>query len=749
MVFVLSLLLLGCTVIPVDIGVDQATLDSILARALPTACFCYTENKLLFLSTSYAPKLILCTPRESLSRRACILGEFTSIATAGREYDQRTSIIQHLIQQGSRRGPTAPVALIFTSGTSGTPKGVLFTDEFVTPKNPISTVQPFVRIHFQSYDQSFILSLLSLMKYAGCVAFSRNGAASVLDDMQYARPTNVGAPPVFWNTLYKEFCLQLTSESKGNPKADHASLQQKVAQHLAQQTGNRIKIATSGGAPISREVVQFMRDFLHLHLEDLYGTCETSGIASNGTVYPGVQVQILPLPGEEAQPNFGEICVHSPRIITEYWKDPEGTAKSFTTIAGKIFYRTGDVGSVVTQDALGREMGAHWDIGNPPRGDTYWKWVPTGILETLLEEIPIVGQALVIPCTANLHTVAVIVPSGNFHEFWDNEISECEANTYMLHTIDRWCRLKRREAFEIPHSVLLERSKWSSLNGLVTGSGKKKRFALLTRYKSMQISCGPCSFTVGISSYVSQTLSSEFTALLQRVLPSCPSSIPIDSTFAFLGGNSLCVGRLATLLFQHFGLHLPPKDILSLPLHEIADMITTKQGMGWCPATSTAKVVGAPNWQSEWTLRIEIDPLQLEAPRSSGIFLTGGTGFLGTVILCELLALGDVQPIYCLVRASTTQEGGERLFSSLRAVMLGENLLSSAHSRVVPVLGDLSKEYLGMDVNSFRELATSVDCIIHCGSKVSAILPYSSLKGWCNIELRINNRCDFREKTAG
>ncbi len=126
-----------------------------------------------------------------------------------------------------------------------------------------------------------------------------------------------------------------------------------------------------------------------------------------------------------------------------------------------------------------------------------------------------------------------------------------------------------------------------------------------------------------------------------------------------------------------------------------------------------------------------LDPaIQFHNPQSKNllepksIFLTGATGLLGAYLLDELLQKTTAN-IYCLVRCNHFNEGKQRLQSNLQFYFLWKETFSS---RIIPVVGDLSKPRLGLSEAEFRELAGKIDLIYHNGAQISFIRPYSALK---------------------
>lgn len=126
----------------------------------------------------------------------------------------------------------------------------------------------------------------------------------------------------------------------------------------------------------------------------------------------------------------------------------------------------------------------------------------------------------------------------------------------------------------------------------------------------------------------------------------------------------------------------------------------------------------------------------------SAIFLTGATGYLGAHILAEVLNSTESQ-VFAMVRAADVSTGRQRLEHALQSYALLEPLLTKfpldgyledddekpwLGGRVCIVLGDLTAPLLGMELADFKELAISVDSILHCGADVNLVKPYEALK---------------------
>ena len=106
------------------------------------------------------------------------------------------------------------------------------------------------------------------------------------------------------------------------------------------------------------------------------------------------------------------------------------------------------------------------------------------------------------------------------------------------------------------------------------------------------------------------------------------------------------------------------------------------------------------------------------------ILLTGATGYLGAFLLVELLQQTQAN-IYCLVRANSAEIGLQRIQQNLEKYNLwNKNFLS----RIIVVIGDISKSLLGLSLPEFDKLAEKIDLIYHNAALLNFIYPYSALK---------------------
>ncbi|KAK5449593.1 large subunit of alpha-aminoadipate reductase [Exophiala xenobiotica] len=121
-------------------------------------------------------------------------------------------------------------------------------------------------------------------------------------------------------------------------------------------------------------------------------------------------------------------------------------------------------------------------------------------------------------------------------------------------------------------------------------------------------------------------------------------------------------------------------------------------------------------------------PTELDySSASPTVLLTGATGFLGSYILHELLEGNTKARVIAHVRAKDAAAGLARLETITMAYGLWSPSWTQS-SRLEVVVGDISKDHLGLSQETWDRMADEVDVVIHNGAQVNWMLPYSSMR---------------------
>jgi long-chain acyl-CoA synthetase len=273
--------------------------------------------------------------------------------------------------------------IIYTSGTTGPPKGAMLSHGNVT------WMADAVAATNQVYDTDQVLSFLPLchiferlftvfiqIRYAYTVNFVEK-PDTVMQNMMEVSPTVGYAVPRIWEKYYSNVMIKMADAdwfkrilfraalTIGERRADRimnfepVPLRLRVLFSLAnlavfrklrERLGfERIRVAYSGAAPISQEVLRFFQS-IGMNLIEGYGQTEGTGVTTlspEGRVKFGTVGQALP--GTDIKiAEDGEILVKSPGVFKGYYKGEEATA--LTIQDGWLL--TGDVGELDTDGFL-------------------------------------------------------------------------------------------------------------------------------------------------------------------------------------------------------------------------------------------------------------------------------------------------------------------------------------------------------------------------------------------------------------
>lgn len=193
-----------------------------------------------------------------------------------------------------------------------------------------------------------------------------------------------------------------------------------------------------------------------------------------------------------------------------------------------------------------------------------------------------------------------------------------------------------------------------------------------------------------------------------------PVSIDAESDFFLVGGNSMLAIKLRSGIKENFGVVLTLPELFELrTLVKMAARVKPQRPHTAHEAaqvkSSGFDVVAEVNEHLEFMSTVA--PQSRVLTRSSGsgyqVLLTGATGFLGTHILQHLVSYPHVCRVHCIA-----MRPGRRL--------------KVVSSKIAEYHGDLSEPLLGLSLEAFTELAHSVDMIIHNGAHVSFLETYGA-----------------------
>lgn len=263
--------------------------------------------------------------------------------------------------------------LLFTSGTTGTSKGVLLSQDNLTAClfHSANTVD----IHhgdvlFSVLPLHHTYELVCGQLGAICLGLTicfNNSLKYFLRNIKIFKPTAMILVPMFVSTIYKKITEEIKKKEKETLVARgvkltkflrkaHIDLRSRVFAEVLEGLGGRLRTIVCGGAPMDPELVERFDEF-GIRVSQGYGITECSplvcvvpytapkpgsvGHPAYGTTVKIVTTDETGVEQDAPAGEIGEICIKSPQVMIGYYKDEQQTADAFNS---EGYFRSGDYG---------------------------------------------------------------------------------------------------------------------------------------------------------------------------------------------------------------------------------------------------------------------------------------------------------------------------------------------------------------------------------------------------------------------
>ncbi|MGW2377493.1 MULTISPECIES: thioester reductase domain-containing protein [Kitasatospora] len=204
--------------------------------------------------------------------------------------------------------------------------------------------------------------------------------------------------------------------------------------------------------------------------------------------------------------------------------------------------------------------------------------------------------------------------------------------------------------------------------------------------------------------------------------------VGVETSFFDLGGDSLTVLQMAAQVRDAYGVRLDLRRMFENPTVAQLGRMVGSQVDPQISGAGNPRGVGGEEMLADAVLPADIAPGPDALPPAAGpyraVLLTGGTGYTGAFLLRELLDRSTAT-VYVLVRAADRAQADVRVLDNLAEYGL---LRAGDSERVVGVPGDTGRPYLGTSRRAYRELAETVEMVIHNAAISSWIVPYAKIK---------------------
>jgi amino acid adenylation domain-containing protein/thioester reductase-like protein len=568
----------------------------------------------------------------------------------------------------------APCMALYTSGTTGHPKGVLLSQANLA--------------HFTAWYADYV----QLTEYSRVLQFSSLGFDSSLIDIF---PTLLqGAELIVPSDDQRRDPLQLV-ELIRHHQLSHAFLPPALLSILPLEQLRDLDHVMTGGDVCEPYVIEQLTRQGNLY--NLYGPTEATVLITARQLRPDdnnrslggpiANSQVLIL-DEDFQPvaeqTVGELFIIGPGVCLGYLNNPQQTAERYLNLSlpnGQSLraYRTGDMAKWATD---GIELCGRRDNQVKVRG---FRVEPEEI-ERCLRDSQLYRQMAVVIDSQRRILAFLAQPQE------DRPGAAREA-------------LKTHALQYLPD--YMQPVAWTELASMPYASnGKVDRKALL-------------ELPVSVSENTSRRLpvSADEFRLLEiwaELLELPASDISTDESFFNLGGHSILLSRMLLRLREEFGRSISINRFIELPT--ITKLATLVRGSGSEEVLSAQALADALR-------ELEVQPLPVSRMGDvHKVIVTGANSFVGVHIVEALLAWGASE-VACLVREGGGRTAGERFTQALR-----ENRLEHLDlSRVQVYAADITRPELGLAAEVYERLDREFGALVHNAANVNHVLDYESL----------------------
>lgn len=459
------------------------------------------------------------------------------VRTRAEELNVKVYLLSEALEIGSQnlKRPVPPnpkdlATICYTSGTTGTPKGAMITH------NNIVSIGSSMYLNLENVFDSKTRSELRYLSYlplahmlervsqsfvtmnGGRIAFYQGDIKLLNEDIKEFKPTIFVTVPRLLNRIYakitenldrapfyKKLIFRWAFANKQNEIRKgivrNNSIYDFVFKQIRESLGGHIKFMLSGSAPISPEVLHFLRVVLGCHVLEGYGATETGGAA--GVQVPGestvgnvgppfaccmYKLVDVPEMGLEAKrDNRGEICVFGTNIFKGYFKDEEKTKEALDS---EGWYHTGDIGSWEPNGTL-KIVDRVKNIFKLQQGE----YVAPEKIENIYVRSKYVAQIFVYGNSYKSSIVGIVVPEETVLLEWatNNNInnanmkqlcSNSEVKKLIMNDLEQQAKLGGLKGFEKVKDIYLHDELFSIENGLLTPTMKSKRNELQKKFQA-------------------------------------------------------------------------------------------------------------------------------------------------------------------------------------------------------------------------------------------------------------------------
>ena len=618
--------------------------------------------------------------------------------------------------------PGAAAQILYTSGTTGRPKGAVLHHRGVVNS---------ARVYVDALNTHGMVQVCGMPMFhivgCGLTVLGTIASAGTLVLMPYFDPG---------------LLIQLLEEERGECFFGVPTMLIACLEHpsLADTDVSSVRIIVAAGAPVLPALVSRLEDAFDARLCIGFGQTETSGCVtlvlpddepedrynSIGKAVAQTDMKVIdPATGETVGPDVdGELCTRGYFVMTGYFDNPDATAAA---IDADGWLHTGDLAAMDSRGYC-RITGRLKDMIIRGGENIY----PREIEQVLFEHDDVADVAV------------VGVPDATWGEQVVAFVRPAEGRSPDPDRLREYCHERLA-----PHKVPLH---WLTVDEFpTTPSGKVQKFLLREKFAAnTAVPAGSAEdqeeLLASLRNVGADQPVDEAVQLAVRATLGCrPEELSGGTRFIDVGGDSLSALKISRLLEEIFDTEVPVGVIINPTndLDRLANYVEKNRSNGRT-RTTFASVHGRSTSEvhaSDLTLdkfidsQILADAANLGRPSGAPqtVLLTGATGYLGRFLCMEWLKrLSQTGgTLLCIARGRDPGAARERIAAALDRgdPDLTREFQTLAADHLEVLAGDVDEPNLGLDVATWNRLADKVDLIVHPAALVNHVLSYRQLFG--------------------
>ncbi|CAG8476589.1 401_t:CDS:10 [Ambispora gerdemannii] len=424
--------------------------------------------------------------------------------------------------------PKDCATIMYTSGTTGPPKGTILTHE-----NFVASMACFI-LAFRMTQDDVVISYLPLphifgraleevmVAAGGSIGYFHGDPNELLLDSQVLKPTVFPGVPRIWNKVYQSLAAA-TIEAPGKVgellrmavaeklknleetgELKHPVWDEKYFKKCRMAIGGQVRLLITGAAPIGIDVLQFLRIAFSAIFVEGYGQTENAAATtmtlygdnkagSVGTPHISSEIKLIDVPemqytSKDKPYPRGELCARGPNVMFGYYKDEK---KTRAAIDEEGWLHSGDIcqiddrGCIVIVDRIKH-------IFKLSNGE----YIAPEKIEQIYLQVPLIAQFYVHGDSLRKSLVGIIVPNPELFIPWaqkavgggeNKHLQELSSNKQVQKALVLHLNQVGKQAglngFEQVKAIYIDTVPFSVENDLLTPTFKNKRQKIWGKYR--------------------------------------------------------------------------------------------------------------------------------------------------------------------------------------------------------------------------------------------------------------------------